>query len=83
MSDKKDNVKWGQLGIIISVLVIAFGAVWAQINLLRNDVVEVKVDVATTKNDVSWIKTEFAKITGSGQVSTSQKPNLLNKMYAK
>ena len=80
MNDKKDTVKWGQLTIVITVLIVVFGAVWTAINSLQKDLTQVKVDVATTKNDVGWLRGEWEKLTGKGEVSL--KGSLLDKMYS-
>ena len=81
MTEKKDNVKWGQLTIVITVLIVVFGAVWTSINSLQKDMTEVKIDVATTKQDVSYLREQWEKLTNQGQVSIKQ-GNFLDRMYS-
>lgn len=77
MSKENENVKWNQLAIFITVITTVVGAIWFTISSLQKDVVQIKVDVAETRNDVSWIRDKIEK-----QPKVSSNNNLLNRMYS-
>ena len=82
MSDKTENVKWGQLGIFITIVSTIFVGLVVSITAIKNDITEIKIDVATTKTDVGWLRKEWEKLSGQGEVTIRQ-GNLLEKMYEK
>lgn len=79
MTDKKENVKWGQLISVITIVGIIFGFVWESIRTLQQDMTEVRVDLAEVKTDTGWLRDEWEKMTGRGDITL--KGNLLDKMH--
>ena len=84
MADKNEKVTWGQLGIFITIVSTIFVGLVVSLTTIKNEITDIKVDVATTKTDVGWLRSEWEKMTGQGEISNAHnfhQGTLLDKMY--
>jgi hypothetical protein len=75
----KNPITWQQLIVVIGVVGTIFGFVWQAISHLQEDVTRVRINVAEVKTDVGWLRGQWEKMTGQGEVSL--RGNLLDRMY--
>lgn len=78
MNDNK-KVTWGQLIMIITIAGTILGWLFTKLEKIDDYMAAIRIDVETTKTDVSWMKNEWQRLIGQGKIT--QKGNLLDRMY--
>ena len=81
MNEKNQKVTWGQLIAIIGIVGTLLGVLWTKLEKIDDVVGEVKIDIAETKNNVSWLRGQFEKLSARSGSNVSVEANLLNRMH--
>ena len=69
MTNGNVYVKWSVMSILLTILVLILGVMWAEIKDERTNRIETREDVASIKVDVEWIKSLIQR----GEVSILRK----------